>query len=630
LEDTETRELFRREAGIWTELEQHPNIVRAYVVDEVAGRLYIGMEYIAPNEQGLNTLEGYLKHQPPDMAQTLRWAIQFCHGMEYAYSRGVRCHRDIKPSNIMITQDKMLKISDFGLAGVIGSARTASRIKLNIQQGRVGLSGSIFEGKGYGTPTHMPAEQFTDAASCDHRSDIYAFGIVLYQMATGGRLPFLAPLPVNESDEERARFGRDMYMLHSKAPVPKLNSPLFHIIQRCLEKQPAKRYQTFKELRVDLEPLIGRQTSETIKLPESKDLETEEWNNKGVSLNNLGRYAEAINCCDKALEINPQDADALVNKGFSLERLGRFEQAIKCLNEALKINPQHEKAWSNKGVSLCSLGLFDEAIRCYDKALEINPKLADAWSNKGAILANSGCVDEAIHCYDKALEINPKLASAWSNKGNSLSSLGRFEQAIKCYEQALKINPQYADAWNNKGNSLGSLGHDDEAIRCYDKALEINPKLADAWSNKGHRLADLGRFEQAIKCGDQALKINPQLADAWSNKGLSLYSLGFFDEAIRCYDKALEINPKDAEDWSNKAAALGSAGHFDAALKCLDKALELNPQDAAAWLNRGLAEDKLGQKQEAAKSYRKFIELAPPQYAQNIQAIRQRLRELKE
>jgi eukaryotic-like serine/threonine-protein kinase len=193
LKDVATRERFRQESSVWVDMESHPYLVRAWFVDEISGRLYIAMEYIAPDDQGLNSLEEYLHRRPPDLAQGLRWAIQVCHGMEYAYSRGIRCHRDIKPANILISQDRVVKITDFGLAGVLGTTRTTSEFSLDMQQGRVGLLGQTIEGTGFGTVTHMPPEQFTNAAACDQRSDIYAFGIVLYQIVTAGALPFLAP-----------------------------------------------------------------------------------------------------------------------------------------------------------------------------------------------------------------------------------------------------------------------------------------------------------------------------------------------------------------------------------------------------------------------------------------------------
>lgn len=225
LADEATRERFRREAEIWAELQRHPYLVRAYFVLEVARRLYIAMEYIAPDEWGLNSLEDYLQRRPPKLAQSLRWAIQFCYGMEYAYSRGIRCHRDIKPPNIMIGQDKAVKITDFGLAGVPGPTTARPWIKLSLAQGRVGLSGQTIQGIGFGTPTHMPPEQFTNAADCDERSDIYAFGVVLYQMVRGGQLPFLSPLPRDTSEAEMARFWRAMQRLHSGAVLPKVDSP---------------------------------------------------------------------------------------------------------------------------------------------------------------------------------------------------------------------------------------------------------------------------------------------------------------------------------------------------------------------------------------------------------------------
>jgi serine/threonine protein kinase len=268
LEDPEVRALFRKEAQIWVDLERHPYLVRAYFVDEISGRLYIAMEYIAPDEGFPNTLQGYLDRRPPDLAQSLRWAIQFCHGMEYAYSKGVRCHRDIKPGNIMISQDKTVKITDFGLAGVLGASEADPGIRLNIQEGKVGLSFRTLAGKGRGTPTHMPPEQFYDAAYCDQRSDIYAFGVVLFQMASGGKLPFLPALPKDNSQVEHMRFWQEIQRLHEQAPVPEMATPLFTIIQRCLEKIPEKRYSSFSELRTNLEVLLKQKTGEVIRVPE--------------------------------------------------------------------------------------------------------------------------------------------------------------------------------------------------------------------------------------------------------------------------------------------------------------------------------------------------------------------------
>jgi len=663
LEDEQTRKRFRKEAQVWVDLERHPYLVRASFVDEISGRLYIGMEYIAPDEHGLNSLAGYLRRRPPDLVQSLRWAIQFCYGMEYAYSKGIRSHRDIKPDNIMVSQGETVKITDFGLAGVIGPSGTISGVRLNVHGVKVGLSCQTMEGTGFGTPTYMPPEQFTNAAGCDQRSDIYAFGVVLYQMASGGKLPFLAPLPKDDSETEAKRFWKDMYRLHSTASVPRLDSPLSQIIQHCLEKEPARRFQSFRELRDNLEPLLKHQVGEVIRPPDLKAFEAWEWGNKGVSFDRLGRYEDAIRCYDKVLELEPRDAKAWNNKGSSLASLGRYDEAIRCCDKALELEPRLAQAWSNKGLSLANLNCYDEAIRCcdkaleldpryaaawtnkggslaklgryaeatrcFDKALEINPQFAMAWSNKGNSLASLGRYDEAIRCYDKALELNPRDVAAWGNKGDSLDSLGRYEEAICCYDKVLKLDPRDAKAWYNKGISFASLGRYDEAIRCYDKALELNPRDVAAWYNKGISFDRLGRYEDGIRCYDKALEINPQFAMAWSNKGNSLDSLGRYDDAIRCYDKALELDPKHAATWHNKGLSLANLRRDDEAIRCYDKALELDPKYVGTWFNKALVEERLDRKPDAVRSYKQFIALAPAQDAAQIQYASKRLRELE-
>jgi serine/threonine protein kinase len=472
LEDAQTRDRFRKEAKVWIDLDRHPYIVRAYLVGEISGRLFIGLEYIAKDEHGLNSLEGYLRDNPPDLAQSLRWGIQFCHGMEYAYSKGIRAHRDIKPANIMISQDKTIKISDFGLAGVIGTSKAMSGIKLGIQKGRVGLSCQTMEGTSFGTPTHMPPEQFTNAASCDERSDIYSFGIVLYQMATRGKLPFLATLPRDNSEEESKRFWAEMYLLHSKAPLPKVNSPLFPITQRCLEKESHRRYRSFKELCLDLEKLLKRETGEVLNPPELKELEAWEWSNKGFSLSSLGRFDEALTCCNKALEIAPQLTKTWSCKGDILRNLGRFDEALTCCNKALEIDPQYTKTWSCKGDILINLDRFDEAILCYDKALEIDPRDTIALNNKAVSLKSLDRFDEAILCCNKALEIYQSEAAAWSNKGDCLVGLGRFDEAIPCYNKVLEIDQSKPLTWFKKALVEKQIHRGQDAIHSFQQFIE--------------------------------------------------------------------------------------------------------------------------------------------------------------
>lgn len=463
-------EQFQKEAKIWVKLEEHTYIVQAYFVTEIAGRLYIAMEYIVPNSNGLNTLSGYLNYNFPDLQQSLHWAIQFCQGMEYAYSKGIRCHRDIKPSNIMISHDMKVKISDFGLAGVLHMSKEIQNSEKKLSQEKFGINKNTLKGAAIGTHPYMPPEQFIDVALCDERSDIYSFGIVLYQMVTKGELSFIGPNWEKMYLEFKAR---------------EIKFPLFPIIQRCLAKNPDERYQSFEELRKSLEPFLVNKLKKHSKHQEVKDIEAFRLSDKAISLKNLGLYDEAIECLNKALEMNPQLAAAWDTKGNVLKRLRHYNEALDCFDKAIRINPQDKSVWINKGALLHDyLGKPNEAIYCFDKALEIDSKDTTALGNKGIALSNIGKYDDAIYYFDRALEIFPQDATVWNNKGCCFKDTGRYNAAIECFEKALLHNPLLSFAWFNMGSIFEILSNYQKAIQCFDKGLQIDPKNINAISQR--------------------------------------------------------------------------------------------------------------------------------------------------
>lgn len=468
--DERTRELFRKEARIWVELEKNPFVVQAHFVDEIAGQLYIALEYIAPGENGLNSLEGYLERLPPDLPQSLRWSIQFCHGMEHAISKGIRCHRDIKPANIMIGQDGAVKVSDFGLAGVIEMAGAGARVKAAVGQGVNLMARPTSEGTAFGTLTHMPPEQFNDAARCDERSDVYSFGVVLYQMATGGTLPFLPSSAVGMQTA-----WQRMRELHEKAPVPETRTPLAPIIRRCLEKEPDRRYQSFKELRADLEQLLGQETGEAVEVPRRDEMNAFEWSNKGASLCVLGHYDEAVGYLDKATQLVPDDAGFWYNKGECYRMSGRYAEAVAAYNEAVKVNPKREDAWFHAGLSLAHLGKYEEAIRYFDEALRIDPRDAGLWHSKGTSLFELARYEEALECFDKTIRLAPSLATAWYNKGNSLLRLNRPVEGIQCFTKSIRLNPHDPFPWYNKATTEAQLNRRRDAAHSFRQFLSLVP-----------------------------------------------------------------------------------------------------------------------------------------------------------
>jgi serine/threonine protein kinase len=240
LPSKERRDSFKREALAWITLEHHPYIVRAWWVEEYDNRLFVVANYIAPDEQGRNTLTHHLKGDL-SLKQQLTWAIECCRGMEYAVGKGVTPHRDIKPDNLMITFNGTLMITDFGLAG-IGQTLT----ELPEHQEQKGLTFiRLNDGKiTGGTLPYMAPEQFEGIAN--EQSDLYAFGIVLYQMAAQGRIPF------------EASPSQSWEACHRSLPIPPLATPLFPIIEHCTRKNPHDRCRSFTHLRHELEELYRK------------------------------------------------------------------------------------------------------------------------------------------------------------------------------------------------------------------------------------------------------------------------------------------------------------------------------------------------------------------------------------
>ncbi|NKQ38425.1 MAG: tetratricopeptide repeat protein, partial [Methanosarcinales archaeon] len=118
----------------------------------------------------------------------------------------------------------------------------------------------------------------------------------------------------------------------------------------------------------------------------------------------LSKYDEALMFFNKAIEINPDDAEAWYNKGVVLGELNRPDEELKAYNKAIEIKPDDAEAWYNKGVVLGKLNRPDEALKAYDKAIEIKPDYAEAWYNKGVVLGKLNRPDEALKAYDKAIE----------------------------------------------------------------------------------------------------------------------------------------------------------------------------------------------------------------------------------
>ncbi len=352
-------------------------------------------------------------------------------------------------------------------------------------------------GVAVGTLTHMPPEQFIDAGLCDERSDIYSFGVVLFEMVTG-LVPFLAAPPRRDCQDDVERFMSDMHRLHCDATPPSVGPPLGAVIGTCLQKYPGLRYQTFRDLRNELEGVFRAHSGQTPPIPKSGEMGATEWNNRGLSLQAMGRTDEALDCFIRSLEFDSCSADAWSNKGIALELLGRFDEALHCYDKAFAIDPTDSSYWNNKAACLLRLGKLKEALGCSETALLLNPNNAPAWINHGLILRRLGRPSDSIDSFTRALSLDRKEPRAWANLALALQDTDRFEEAIEALSKALEVDPMNAITWAGKGWVLGRVGRFHEGLECVRKAIELDANYCFAWFAKAACEDALSDFMAAV------------------------------------------------------------------------------------------------------------------------------------
>lgn len=203
------------------------------------------------------------------------------------------------------------------------------------------------------------------------------------------------------------------------------------------------------------------------------------WNNDGVKLSKLGKFEEAIECYDKAIEINSNFFLAWANRGLALFNLKRYEEAIECFDKIIDIEPRDFQGYENKGKALLNLKKNEEAIRCFDKAIELKPTSWVLWDNKGRALFNLQKFEDAIECFDKALEGNPRNVETWNIKGMALGNLDKYKEAVESFDRAVEIDSNFDGAWYNKACFESKKGNIDNAITSLKKAIEINKECIE-------------------------------------------------------------------------------------------------------------------------------------------------------
>jgi eukaryotic-like serine/threonine-protein kinase len=235
--DPRRRERFRREAHAIAALT-HPHIVTVHSAEDLEGHLVLVMELVEGK-----TLAELLPSGGMPLPRLVKIAVQIADALGAAHDRGI-IHRDLKPRNVMVTGDGRVKVLDFGLAKL----RDAREGEPGSQHDTASLYELTGEGRIVGTAAYMSPEQ-AEGRRLDHRTDLFSLGIVLYEMASGER-PFTGESVVSVLSSILRDVPRPLADLN-----PRLPREFTRIVRRCLAKDPDERYQSAKDLRLDLEDL---------------------------------------------------------------------------------------------------------------------------------------------------------------------------------------------------------------------------------------------------------------------------------------------------------------------------------------------------------------------------------------
>lgn len=549
------QERFIKEVKAWISLGYHPNIVKALGADIIDFQLFVAAEYVPFDDANKNRLTDFLYDGSLDIKTTLKWAVQFCYGMNYAFNNGLLAHRDIKPDNIMINPEGNLKITDFGLAKAVNSNDYFSEESLNIKLKDYNYTQT---NTFVGTIYYASPEQLVNAKSADHRSDIYSFGVILYQMVALGNYPYKLP-------EVSSKMVDEIVKAHLSEPIIKVNSPFFPIINKCLNKDPNKRYQSYNEMLYDFQLLsknlslhfpkdsfTGDSEIESLYIKARSYIALNDYNSaldyinqffhrvkdnhsaytlKGIILQNLKNDDEAINCFLKAIEIFPSDTSAHNNLGLLYKKKSDFNRAIYHLTQSISFDEINVGAMMNLGILYLEIRKYQESCSILLKALKLQPQkqvlIFNATNAVGLALKNNSPVNETIiELLKQLIKSDPNNATNLFNLGLVYYSKNIFPEALNYFIQVEKNKPNDAMLLIYIARSYGMIGRLNDAIIYCDKLIERNLERTKAILFKAQILAGQKKYEDALQLVKKELSSSEEsddlfyiLAEIYEKKG---------------------------------------------------------------------------------------------------------------
>ena len=594
--DPENLSRFEREAKVLAGLA-HPNILTIFDFGTEQEILYAVMEML----QG-ETLRQSIRRF--SLSKCIETTIAVAEGLAAAHSKGI-IHRDLKPENIFITTDGQVKILDFGLA------RRTTRPQQELTEAqtvsKLTASGSIL-----GTIPYMSPEQVR-GDPLDIRSDIFALGCVLYEMASGNR-----PFQYQTAAETTAAILKE-----DPPAIQNIPPELDRAIRHCLEKNPDQRFQSARDLVYSLKsiPLGSKPTAVSVvrKYPYK-------W--LAVVAAVLVILFAAFWANTKYLRVKVRDKSIAVLPFRNMNQDKESEYFSDGITE--DILTQLSKIADLKVVSRTSVLRYkgtQKPIREIGEELKVATVLEGSIRREGNRIRIVGQLidaktDEHIwaETYDRELkdifeiqsDVSQKIAAALKAKLSPSEKeriLKSPTQNTTAYDYYLK-GRQYYRRFNKQGN--------EDAITLFKKALELDPNyalayagLCDAyWHRVGHG-APVTWIDSATESCNRAISIDKDLPEAYIALAKTLGFRGKREEAFESIRKAVELDPNNSVASGNLGSAYGSRGQLDLALHWMRRSAILSPADAFPYFQISSIYMELGDFAKAESELNRSLQLQP-------------------
>lgn len=319
---------------------------------------------------------------------------------------------------------------------------------------------------------------------------------------------------------------------------------------------------------------------------------------QGDAYYDLARYAEADIAYDQALDIEPENAEALADKGWVARQQGRDEDALRYFEHVLVITPTNVQAAQQRAAALYRLDRYSEALAAYERLLELDPNDSHLWYFKGVSLYELGHPNAAVFAFKLATQLDPDDVDTWHWLGFTLKKLNRPDEAAEAYQHALALDANNGKAWNEQVEILLDLRRFQDALGSTERAITLKGPSVNLLIIKGRALQGLERYLEALEAFREAVSKEPSASTHWYQSGAES-ALGHNDEALANIDEAIALQPKYAAAYIRRARYLRELGRRDEAIAAAAKATAVEPNNGITWGERAGLLWRFGRYEEA-------------------------------